>query len=512
MRMPLSLLAALLLATTTVAQAGLDQSRVRTIVTEFNQASRAIRPGFLEYPGYTLHLDDESFSCLVPMAMRRLAQAGERFTIRKVHTKRDHFRLELATSGKRRFNVMVYDRGELTQDLLDRGLPRLLHDMFEFGPAVDTVRIVGNLDSRMIHHDRCNHLPPATRRQVFSSREDAATDGYRECPICFGAVPNLPFEDYISYRTAGLEAARRFELVYPLSTDAALQREMARLGNEVLDGWPLDLAGFDYEFRVVRADQPLAVSFATGIIVISDTMLKAAEAPEEILFVLAHEIAHCELHQPPRSPFATEALSPLQPGFAAFLAWARDRQMVADMVAISWFRCQPEGRWQLARARVALAKIQQAVNEFAPPPGSANEAYSLYRRLWLFEPARYSAGDLRRVFVGRDGDGDVRYEVRPLGFLMEDGHVVPHFLLSTTDYQDKSVFTERQEPGGFRVDQDRYVDFVMAAAAAIPGHTTLLVGKPVIDRKVTLASIATITRFEFYGLPGVKEWVEGAAD
>ncbi len=492
------------------AVSGIDKTSLQATIQAFNQSARPVRQGFLDYPGYTLKLGDEDYTCLVPSTMRRLAQAGESFTVRKVHTKRDYFVVELQTTGKRKLRISVYDHGALTQALVDQGLPRLLGDIFAYGAAPAPVAFVGNRESLLVHHDRCNHMPPAPLREVFASRDAAMGAGFRACPICFGTMTNLPYANYVMYRTEGLKAAKEFELVYPVSPDTSLQSKLDRLGQVVLDGWPLDLAGFDYEFRVVQSDLPLAWSFATGIVMVSDTMMKAAEADEEILFILAHEIAHCEIHMPPRAPFENERPLPPQPGFEAYINWVASEQRVADMVAVGWFASQPDGRWSMERARPALAKIQQAVNEFE---GKSEDDYwleQLFVRRWFFEPARYVPGNLRHVFLAEDGEGDVRYEIRPLGFLASGKTVKPVFLLTTTDYQEKTLYNFACT-GNFRADNDRYFEFVTYAVAAVPGQTTLVVGKPLAGTSVSPSAIKTMTRFTLGGLNGSKPWREDGA-
>ena len=299
-----TLVLAMLICLAASAVAGLNKDTMNDAKDEFNTVCRPVRPEFLAYSTYSLKVDDLDHACQVPPVLRRLGAAGEVFRIRKVHTKRDYFMVELETPGKTRLKIRAYDRAKLTQEFLDKGLARLLNDIFEFGPPPPPVWFVGHTESRLLHLSRCNHLPPLDRRQEFAGRDTGLAAGFRECPICFGNVESLPYPDYLSHRTAGLQDARAFELVYPVSPDTVLQTRLDLLGAEVLAHWPLELAGFDYDFQVVVADQPLAASFRTGIVVVSDTMLEAADADEEILFVLAHEIAHCELHLEPRSPFA----------------------------------------------------------------------------------------------------------------------------------------------------------------------------------------------------------------
>ncbi len=486
--------------------AGLNKKTVNSTIQDFNQTARAVRQEFLEYPNYSLKLDDVDHASMIPAALRRLAIAGEKFTIRKVNAKYDHFKVEFETPGKRRLHVTVYDRGELTQSFLDAGLRRLLSDIFVFGPSPTPVSFAGNRESKLVHLDRCNHLPPPDLRQSFQSRGDAAAAGYRDCPICFGNTVSLPYPGYLADRTAGLQSAKAFELVYPVSPDTALQRRLDRLGQTVLDQWPLELSGFEYDFRVVQADQPLAASFSTGIVVVSDTMLEAAEADEEILFVLAHEVAHCEMQLPPRSPFAGERPYPLDKGYDAYFTWLTTQQLAADLVAVSWFQSQEGERWKLSRARSALAKVQQAVGAVEDLTSETGEYYTLHERLWLFEPERFQPGDIRRVFVAEDVEGDVRYEIRFLGLMEREKGVMPCLLLTTTDYQEKPDYGQQGSRGEFTDSAGRSFGFEAESWAAVPGCTTLIIGKTKRGETMESYTPGLVDKVMLYQLDGAKMW------
>ncbi len=110
------------------------------------------------------------------------------------------------------------------------------------------------------------------------------------------------------------------------------------------------------------------------------------------------------------------------------------------------------------------------------------------------------------MFLGRDGDGDIRYEVRPLGFLEDGGYIDTYFLVATTDYQDKLEAVRPETTGWIRIADNRSVEFAPGPLMVVPGHTVLLAGQAVFPRKCGPAAAATISRFSFDWLAGVRSW------
>jgi Zn-dependent protease with chaperone function len=111
--------------------------------------------------------------------------------------------------------------------------------------------------------------------------------------------------------------AERLAARIPLATEQALGREALDWldGNRLFSPTGLDAAarapvvlGFDrlreglplrehyrLEFRASKAVGPNAFALPGGIIVVTDALVHKAESPDEVLAVLAHEIAHVEL-------------------------------------------------------------------------------------------------------------------------------------------------------------------------------------------------------------------------
>ena len=78
------------------------------------------------------------------------------------------------------------------------------------------------------------------------------------------------------------------------------------------DGFRSDLPLKNYyqlEFRASKIMGANAFAFPGGVIVITDDMVKAAESPEEVLAVLAHEMGHVELRHTMRSVLQNSAIA-----------------------------------------------------------------------------------------------------------------------------------------------------------------------------------------------------------
>jgi hypothetical protein len=510
MKIRIACLLMLILCLPVPATAGLDKNTAKALKEDFNTEFRQVRPEFLAYPSYSLKVDDQHFTCTVPAIFRRLSAAGETFRIRGIHAKRDHFRVELETSGKRRVSLRGYDRGNLRQEFLDQGLQRLLNDVFDFGPELPPVTYLGHTESKLLHLDRCNHPPGPETSQVFTERAAAEAEGYRPCPICFSGTESLPYQGYLQYRLAGLESARSFQLLCPPVGDPQLQGRLQELATEVLDSWPLELTGFDYQFQVVRSDYPLAVSFATGIVLVSDTFLQAADTDEEILFVLAHEIAHCELHLPPRSLLEGESgVGPLSSRYTALASYISSQQLAADLVALAWFTAQEPGTRDLMKARGALAKVQEASGLTNAEVLKGQPLRSLGQRLMLFESGRFRPADPSQVFLAYDGEDDIRHEVRFLGLLWDtdENRTVPYFLVTTTDLQeDTFVAGGRNYFGSMKDCQGNFDEFKLEPFLCKPGYSTLVAGESRYGNYFEKFVPGDLQSLKLGSLKGVKDW------
>ena len=80
----------------------------------------------------------------------------------------------------------------------------------------------------------------------------------------------------------------QFPTVKDNAADSALQQIKDRLINA------LDTTSYRYEFTIIKSDQINAFTIPGGNIYMFSELMKAAETPEEVAAVLAHEMGHTE--------------------------------------------------------------------------------------------------------------------------------------------------------------------------------------------------------------------------
>lgn len=232
---------------------GLDKDGVNALVKEFNEELRCVRAETALLPvGYVEH-DGLSYAYHLPRALVRLSDVGESFRIRKVKYMKRYLYLEMESAGAARFRVTLFGEHALEQPVLDGVLPIVLAEVFEFRSRPDIPHFVANTRSEVVRLGGCNHLPPVADRQEYSTLETALHDGHRRCPVCFVTDAPLPTAHYGPMRASAIEASRLREIAFPPVADPAVQAAIQRLGESILESFPLELMGFDYEFKVLRA-------------------------------------------------------------------------------------------------------------------------------------------------------------------------------------------------------------------------------------------------------------------
>ena len=168
-----------------------------------------------------------------------------------------------------------------------------LDEVFEVHtPGSDFFPYVGNRASRTLHIRGANHLPEAQDRETFASADEGVKSGYDLCNLCFSPPPDVP--DYgTEYWLATLFLQQVPATYYPVS-DPVQQASVTRVGQRVLDGWPVPLRGYRYRFQLLDTDDVNAFAAPTGHILVTRGLLEALETEEELVAILAHEIAHVE--------------------------------------------------------------------------------------------------------------------------------------------------------------------------------------------------------------------------
>ena len=200
----------------------------------------------------------------------------------------DHIELELRSARLGRGRVDFHGRAPATDEF-----ERWLDEVFEITtPEADFHRYVGNRESGTLHIRGANHLPAAGEREAFHRVADALDHGYDRCGVCF--VPTPTVSDYETERSLALFGLQHVRATYYPHVDVDLQAEMARIGAQVLDRWPVPLKGYRYRFQVVDADEVNAFAVPTGYIFVTRGLMESLETEQELAAILAHEIAHVE--------------------------------------------------------------------------------------------------------------------------------------------------------------------------------------------------------------------------
>jgi hypothetical protein len=441
-----------------VAFAGLSKDLAKEAVQDFNEAFRAIRGDHLLLPVNYLELDGHSYGYGVSRRFARLAQHDEVFKIRKFKVKKRHIQVEVETENRARLKFKIFDKDQVSQDFLDRVFPAVLHTLFDFGPKPAQVPYVGHSASHLIHLGGCNHLPPPEFRSQFADLEAGIAAGFRPCGVCFPKETVLPYDGYVQLRIESTEQARLFELAFPRVENAEMQARVAAVGEKIVDNFPIDLVGFEYEFAVVHSSIPNAYAVPTGFVYVTDSLLEVIEHPAELEFVLAHAIAHCELALPPIGkgrPFRTA--SSLSNSRKYVSQWTRFQETTSDLLGVMYLaRTNPDF---LSAARTILAKLQFA-HEALPVMNSDDNDFdgSFAGRLKLFDEQAFQPclSHSTVVFSPRGEIGGL--EVQVLGKALSGDDSLLFLLVEGNDLLNKDLVVEGAYSMGWEFAQIEFAN------------------------------------------------------
>jgi len=420
------------------AQAGVSKKIAKQAVEDFNQQHRAVRAEHMLLPVNYVEVRGQSYAYFVPRRMKRLVDDGTDFRIRKFKTKKRHVILEMETVAGARLDVLVYDNQKLTQVFLDEVVPLAMSTLFEFGEAPSLPPFVGNQESSLLHIVSCNHLPVADQRLEFESLDTAAAAGYRPCPVCFTDENILPLDDFSAVRMTAIERARLYQLAFPAVADSAVQDRVRQVGEKVLSNFPVDLVGYDYEFIVIRSPLPQALAMPTGFVFVSDSLLDMIEHELELEFVIAHEVAHCELSLPPVGDNYPYYSGEYGPTYEYISTWQRHLETVADVLAIHYLHDVADETDIVARARNILAKLQfahEAVPSLEEDKYASHPTYTA--RLKLFQSSNYRPAAPQEPMEYRPKGDESLFEIRVLGKSRDEQHTYVYLLVEGTDLVNK---------------------------------------------------------------------------
>ena len=311
-----------------------------------------------------------------------------------------------------------------------------------FKTGEETARLpslIGNTRSKMFHVDSCNHLPDSDKQRVFYTKAEAEGAGMQACKLCFTRLPLL--SDSETERT-----------MKPLSTDLALNARARKVGQRVLDNWPVPLQGDQFRFSVVDDYGIDAYALPTGIVFVSRGLLEVAESDLEIEGMIAHEIAHVERRHSDRINRNARRKRAAAARDAFLDGYPRSMEEEADVMAALYLERQ-YGREGLAEMTRVLKKMRYYAHyEQADPkdPQAFRSHPLLDHRIAAFNVSQVKAFEKPVRVVGRNRRG---YEVVTLELSCQrqtPAAVGRRFSLAPTQVLGKIYIADIGEPRNFR--------------------------------------------------------------
>jgi len=183
----------------------------------------------------------------------------------------------------------------------------------------DIILFVGNRQSRKLHFIGCNHLPEASLQERFLKKEEAINQGYSMCEMCFRRNMLLRDQD-LENHLASLVTSQLLS-THTVYADYSINARVRRLGEKVLNNWPTPLRGYKYSFTVLASRRVNACAAPGGKIYVNYGLIEATESENELIGILAHEIAHVERRHGVREYYKKKSRALLTELAARGLKW-----------------------------------------------------------------------------------------------------------------------------------------------------------------------------------------------
>ena len=151
--------------------------------------------------------------------------------------------------------------------------------------------VFGNPDSRRYHLSSCLYTEENSRL-IRMALDEAERQGYQPGGFCFKKMVLLP--DMAIEREIEILWIKRLREHALFMGDSPRQDELARLGRQILENWPIELLGYNYTFHIIHSQKMITMATPTGKIFITTALMDAIESEQEIEALLARAIAHVE--------------------------------------------------------------------------------------------------------------------------------------------------------------------------------------------------------------------------
>ena len=242
----------------------------------------------------------------------------------------DHIELELESRRLGKGRVDFYGPAP-SADAFERWLDEVFETVT---PQTEFQRYVGNRTSHALHLRGANHLPGASDREHFTSAQAGLDAGYHRCGVCFLPTPDV--SDYETERGLAMMSLQQVRSTYYPHVNVERRDRVEQLGARVLKRWPVPLKGYRYRFEVVDSEEINAFAVPTGFIFMTRGLLEALETDEEVMAILAHEIAHVESRHSYRI-WRNQQKASAWLGIAAAVAGATENDVDDIVTAMSAF-------------------------------------------------------------------------------------------------------------------------------------------------------------------------------
>lgn len=145
--------------------------------------------------------------------------------------------------------------------------------------------------SKLYHLWSCNHFPDPNH-ETRLTQEEAEKQGYRPSAFCFKKMlflPELAVEKAIAKEwTIQL---RNYDFI---GKNFKKQTHLSAVGKKILENWPVEVLGYDYDFYLVENPTINAFSLPAGEIIISTALFDSLDNDDELEALLVYAIAHIE--------------------------------------------------------------------------------------------------------------------------------------------------------------------------------------------------------------------------
>jgi Zn-dependent protease with chaperone function len=217
--------------------------------------------------------------------------------------------------------------------------------------------------------------------------DQAVASGGEPDHICF--KPRLYLPGFDREQELSREILGSVLQLGPISNEDEDHLKLKKLGEKILENWPIEKIGFTYSFYVVESDLINALAVPGGQIFITRGLLETVDSDLELEAILAHEIAHVEKRHSIRSMEIAIKKMREQQAMAQFAAAA------AAMGAASSSSSGDDNYYRLAAA-FAIAAIASAAFSEDYPYEQEQEADFLANL--YFKESRLDINALHSVF------------------------------------------------------------------------------------------------------------------